>query len=269
METDIYKLYELWQWAVAWVAGIGAVASLAVALWLSPLGVEAREALSRAWTRYRQLGALSQIVLAMFIVLVAHYGATKGFWGRVQHDGGDDILTVTGIYTGVTNVVDETVSPPTTNQLNLVRVEWLGNGGTAYTPVSIRASQTNEWGEIVKIDPVVSVEGITNVLVFVAETNYSHVAYWWFGEDRPAIVITEEGIEICEKNIGTKEVYFKFVCGEREATEFVLWRKRLTDADWTETARIPAEYGKVQEFRVRLFTVDETHDWKITTEISE
>ena len=265
----IEEVYELYQFAVAYVALFGAVSMFAVALWLSPLGVVFRRRLEELWTGFRRLGSFGQIVVVMCLIGVCQYGSTKGFWSNVKNSGGDDILTVTGIYTGVSNVVDDTVSPPVTNQVPMVRVEWLGNGGTSDTPVSVRASQTNEWSSVQKIDPVISIEGITNVLQFATTTNLANVAYWWFGHDLPAVVITEEGIEIREKMIGTKEVYFKFVCGEREATEFILWRKKLTDRDWTETARMPAEYGKVQEFRVSLFTVDVTHDWKITTEIRE
>ena len=266
MGTD---LYSLWQGAVAWLAGLGAVALCAVTLWLSPLGRVAREAWAKAWARYRQLGAVSQIVLAVCFIGISHYGATKGFWGRVPHDGGDTSLTVTGIYTGVTNIVDATVSPPLTNQLHLVRVEWLGNGGTADTPVSIRASETNEWTELTKIDPVVSIEGLTNVLVFVAETNYAHFAYWWFGTDRPAIIVIEEGIEIRAFTVTAHEVYLEWVCGETEATEYVIYKKTREDADWVVVAHVPAVVGGINRWTGRMFTVDRDTDWKIVTEITE
>lgn len=266
---SIDEIHELYSWAVAYAALGGLAVMLAVAAWLSPAGRFVRHAMADCWARFRGLGAFGQLVVALCFVGAWQYGSTKGFWGRVQHDGGDDILTVTGIYTAVSNVVDETVSPPLTNQVPMVRVEWLGNGGTEETPVSIRASETNEWTELVKLDPVVTQEGITNVLTFVAETNYSHVAFWWFGTDLPAIIVTEEGIEIRVFQVTAKEVHFEWVCGETEATEYVIYKKTKDDADWVIVARVPAVVGGVNRWTGQMFTVDRDTDWKIVTEITE
>lgn len=100
MQTDWYELY---QWAVAYVALSGAVAMFAVALWLSPLGVGFRRRLAELWAGFRRLGAFGQIVVATCLIGVWQYGATKGFWSPVQNSGGDDILTV---------AVFSTVVPP-------------------------------------------------------------------------------------------------------------------------------------------------------------
>lgn len=262
MQTDSVR--EL----VGWVFAYLALAGLAVCFAVLILNAVA-PVLSKVWSRWLHLDGCGKLIVLFGVVCATMYGGSKGFWGKVPHGGGDDILTVTGIYTAVSNVVDETQSPPVTNKLPMVKVEWLGNGGTADTPVSIRASETNEWTEIVKLDPVVSIEGITNVLEFVAETNYSHVAYWWFGVDKPAIVVTEEGIEIKEFWVTTRQIHLAWVCGETEATSFVIRRREQGKADWEDVAAVPAHYGVVNSWTGNLFTVDKTYDWSIQTTIQE
>lgn len=244
------------------LAGLAVLVAVVVFRKFAPLWEE-------IWRKWLHLDGFGRVIVVVGFCLATMYGGSKGFWGRVQHDGGDDILTVTGIYTAVSNVVDTSVTPAVTNHVPMVRVEWLGNGGTAYTPVSIRESETNEWKEIVKLDPVVSIEGVTNVLQFVAETNYANVAYWWFGVDKPAIVVTEEGIEIREFWVTTRKVHLAWVCGETEATSFVIRRREQGNADWEDVAAVPAQYGVVNSWTGHLFTVDKTYDWMIQTTIQE
>lgn len=267
----INELYELWQYGVAVFALCGVAVMTLYALWHSPFGQQCREALASGWEHYRRLGAFGQLVVAVFFAGVAHYGATKGFWEQVRHGGGDDQLTVYGIYTATSNDVVEVEGQPVTNQLPLVRVEFFGNGGTAETPVSIRASETNEWQEVAKLEPIkLYQDGVTNILEFVAETNYSHFAWWWFGTDLPAIVVTEEGIEIREFVVTTKQVRFAWVCGEREAEWFYIQRKEQgSRGDWVTVKSVEAVYGAVNKAVIDCFTVDKTYDWRIITEIAE
>lgn len=263
------ELHECFQWVCAYLGGFGALVAFVAALWMSPFGRHCRETLAGLVQHFRRQGVFGKMVVAFFVAGMVQYGATKGFWTRVAHDGGDDILTVTGIYTAVSNVVDETVSPPVTNKVPMVRVEWLGNGGTVDTPVSIRQSETNHWAEVEKIDPVITQEGITNVLQFATSTNLAGTAYWWFGTDLPAIIVTEEGIEIKEFEQTTKFVRFRFACGEQEATEFFIRRRKVGAADWEIIGSVPAHYGYDIEFKREMFTVDTDYDWSIVTTIEE
>lgn len=262
MQTDSIRELVGWAFAYLALAGFGVCAAVLIVQKAVPF-------LGRLWRQWLHLDGCGRVIVLLAVIGATMYGGSKGFWGRVPHDGGDDILTVTGIYTGVSNVVDTTQSPPVTNHVPMVRVEWLGNGGTADTPVSIRASETNEWTEIVKLDPVVSIEGITNTLTFVTETNYTGVAFWWFGVDRPAIVVTEEGIEIKQFLVTTRTVHLAWVCGEREATHYVIRRRLQGQTEWEDVANVPAHYGVVNEWTGELFTVDKTYDWCIQTTIQE
>lgn len=267
---QINELYALWQHAVLWLCFAGLVGLAAWTLWQCPLGRCAREALSEAWAQYRKLGAFGQALIAVFFCGLAHYGATKGFWQPVQHGGGDDQLTVCGIYTATSNDVVEVAGQTVTNQLPLVRVEFFGAGGTVDTPVSVRPSETNQWTQVAKLEPIkLYQDGVTNILEFVTETDYSTIAYWWFGNDLPAIVVTEEGIEIRQFVVTTKQVYFAWMCGEREAEHFYIQRKETTSKDWVTVATVPARYGVVNEATIDCFTVDKTYDWRIMTEIAE
>lgn len=264
---QIDSTMEVVRWAFAYLALGGLAACVAALLIVSPQAKMCWGEIGRAWNRFRRLGVFGQIVVAVGLAVCWQRGAAK--WTPVAHGGGDDILTVMGIYTDCTNVVDETVSPPVTNKVPVVRVEWLGNGGSADTPVSVRAAETNEWTEVAKIDPAITQDGITNILTFATSTNYAGVAYWWFGVDKPAIVVTEEGIEIRAFRVTTKSVYIAWVCGEQEATSYFIRRREQGKADWEIVEEVPARFGIVNEWTGRMFTVDKTYDWSIVTVIEE
>lgn len=243
-----------------------ALGGLALMLgWLLWLGI--RDQIKAFW---RGLERIGKLIVCVGIAVFALYGGSKGFWNRVKSGGGDEPFQVTGIYTAVSNEVDETVSPPITNRINLVRIEWLGTGATEDTPVSIRESETNEWVEVGKLEPVErTMEHGTNVLQFVTVRDFGKVAYWWFGTDRPAIIITEEGIEIRAVVITTREVHFEFICGEAAATEFEICRKELNTQDWEVVGTVHGRYGEILSWTGRMFTVDRTYDWIIRSTISE
>lgn len=267
---QIKELYGLWQYTLQVLCLCGLAALVAYAIWNSPLGRDCRKGLAKCWDGYRRLGAFGKLVVSICFIGLYQYGSTKGFWLPVKNGGGDAQLTVCGIYTATTNNVVEVGGQPVTNQLPLVRVEFFGNGGTAETPVSIRASETNEWQEVAKLEPIkLYQDGVTNILEFVAETNYSNFAWWWFGTDLPAIVVTEEGIEIREFVVTTRLVRFAWVCGETEAEYFYIQRKVQGAADWVTVKTVPAKYGVVNTAVVDGFTVDKTYDWRIITEIAE
>lgn len=259
------ELYECFQWVCAYSAGAGAVAMFAVAIWMSPLGKSLRSVASDVWIRFRRLGAFGQVVVAVGIAICVQRGSAK--WSPVQNGGGDPSLQVVGIYTQVSNVVDETVSPPVTNAVPMCRIEYFGEA-TADVPVSVRAAETNEWSEVVKIDPVVTQEASTNVLTFTCETNLSHYAYWWFGVDKPAIIVTEEGIEIRSVSIGTRSVSFTWVCEEASASEFIIRKRQVGSSYWEEVGRVTATHG-IERWTGKLFTVDKDCEWQIVTEIQE
>lgn len=265
------NMYAWWQHALTALSLLGLAITLCGLLMASSFGRAMRDGLKRCSEMFLRNGKVCRVVLLAFFCGIVQYGATKGFWGRVRSGGGDNELQVVGIYTAMSNdvqVVDGGES--ITNKIPLVRVEWLGNGGSVDTPVSIRETQTNEWAEIEKIEPIEQfTEGATNVLQFATTTNYSSVAYWWFGTELPAIIITEEGIEIREFKVTTKAVYFSWVCGETEATSFIVQRKELRKSEWESMAEVPAIVGRVNSVTIPCFSVDKTYDWRIITEIAE
>lgn len=261
---QIEAIYGICQSALVGICLAGIAACVAV-----PLVPKVGAVLEKAWRDYLHLDGFGKVVVLCGVCLSVLFGGSKGFWGKVAHGGGDAEFQVVGIYTAVSNVVDDTVSPPVTNHVPMVRIEWLGDGATADTPVGIRATEQEEWQDVEKIDPVVTVESITNVLEFATATNLSNFAYWWFGEDRPAIIVIEEGIEIREVEITTKRVRFAWVCGETEAEEFVIRRRKVGTSDWVEVGRVPAIYGKVNKWEAEMFTVDTDYDWQIMTTIEE
>lgn len=260
----IDEAYRVFQWAMAYAA-LGGLAIIALYAFAKAVAPHIHD----LWHRWFPDG-FGRVMMIGGVALATLYGGSKGFWNPVASSGGDDLLTVTGIYTAVSNVVDDTVSPPVTNHIPMVRVEWLGNGGTAETPVSVRASETNEWAEVEKIDPVVNVEGITNILTFAVSTNFSTIAYsyWWFGVDKPAVIVTEEGIEIRAFVVTANSVHIEWACNETEMTHYTIQNKPTTSAQWRTVATVPAEIGKVNRWTKQMFTVDRDMDWRIITEIS-
>lgn len=264
---QIEEIREVVQWSFAYLALAGLAASLFVLFWTSPAGAWFRRLLDCLWCKYRKTGAFGQILLAVFFIGVAQYGSTKGFWRRVQSGGGDQQLDVAGIYIAVSNIVEEVEGVPVTNRVPFCRIEYFGEA-TEETPVSVRPAETNEWTEVVKYDPVITQEAETNVLTFAFDTNLVSYAYWWFGVERPAIIVTEEGIELRSVSIGTREVSFSWVCGEAEATEFYIRKRRAGSSEWETVGEVQATHG-VESWTGRLFTVDADCEWQIVTEIQE
>lgn len=269
---QINELYEVYQYGVAYLALCCLLVLTVYSLWESPLGRVGRDAISQIWSAFRRTGAVGKVLLSVFVIGMAQYGATKGgFWRKVMSGGGDEPLLVSGIYTAVSNDVVEVEGVSVTNKIPLVRVEWFGDGGSEETPVSIRAAETNAWTQLEKISPRVFMDDVTNVLEFVSTDNFDNFAYWWFGEDLPAIVITTEGIEIRDFIVTSEDVTITFICDERNATEFVIRRRLVgvSGADWEEVGTVPAQYGRILSWSGEMFTVDRTYDWQVITVIEE
>ena len=294
---QINEVYEVYQYGIAYIALCCILVLTACSVWVSPFGKLCRDVLSSIWSSFRKTGVFGKVLLSVFVIGMAQYGATKGgFWRKVTSGGGDEPLLVSGIYTAVSNDVQVIVEPTyeqqevvdgegnvttntvmtdsgeaVTNEIHLVRVEWFGEGGSEETPVSIRAAETNEWAEIEKISPRVFMDDVTNVLEFVSTGNFDTFAYWWFGVDLPAIIVTTEGIEIRDFIVTSENVTISFISDEKNATEFVIRRRLVgvSGADWEEVGIATAKYGKVITWSGEMFTVDKTYDWQVITVIEE
>lgn len=225
--------------------------------------------IERVWKQYLHLDGFGKAITMVCVVGLTMYGGSKGFWGKVAHGGGDAEFEVCGIYCAMSNIVETVDGEEVETQVPYVRIEWLGDGADENTPVSIRETEADEWAELVKLNPELTVENGTNALVFATAEDKSRTAYWWFGVDLPAIIVTEEGIVIKSYSITSKRVSFSWLYGEETATEFYIRRREVGTTEWELVDTVPAQYGVVNTWTGEMFTVNKSYDWQIMTEIAE
>lgn len=261
MLTEIHAAF---QSVVTFVCLLG-LAAIAVCLFWHYVG----PIIDAVWRDFLHLDGLGKGVALVMVVTATMYGGSKGFWGNVQHGGGDTDYAVCGIYCATSNIVETVGGVEVTNHVPYVKIEWTGSGADETTPVSIRETEADEWAELAKVNPELTVENGTNTLIFATAEDKSRTAYWWFGTDLPAIVITEEGIVIRSYSITSKRVSFSWVCGEEGAENFYIRRREVGKTDWELVGTVPAQYGVVNSWSGSMFTVNKSYDWQIMTEIAE
>lgn len=251
---------EAWEEIALCIAGIYAAAAICFAAFFL-----SREDMAEAARKAFGGSKVGRIFLALLAGFMAHYAATKqeGIWTRVSSDGADAEIGLVGVYTATTNNVTETDGIAITNPVHLVAVAWTSGTVDASTAVSYRSADTNKWTEVEKTDVVFSAQGTTNMMQMVTAEDLSKYRFWWVGDDKPAVVITDSYIEITSFVATSTYVDISWKCSDERAKTFIVQRKGESDTDYTTVATVSGN-----TFRYSGFTVDKTVTWRIVSEFS-
>lgn len=255
MSTDLAQIAVLARDYLAtglfWVLGI-----LLVALACLLLGHQAR----RLVRFLKTLPPFARVVVVTGLVIFTIHGGTK-----VSNPGHDDDIDLAGIFV---EAVHEEVSSGVTNTYTEIDVRFTGSNVDESTAVSVRLSSTNEWTELVKIDPVLlNSDSVTNSLLFRVEGDVTRHPQWWVGDDKPAIVVETQGIVITDFTATSKSVGVRFTCDDEKATIFHLQTRRLGSLTWQTVASV--ERGDEMMMYYEGFTIGESREWRVMTEYTE
>lgn len=220
--------------------------------------------LNTVWSKWLRLDGWGRSVCTAGFAFAVLYGGSKGFWTPVRDGGADEGIGLVGIYTGVSNDVVEVAGVVTTNHIPMVAVMWTNGTVTAATPVSYRASNTNDWTAAVKTNPEIVTEGTTNILQFVVSEDLSGYPMWWAGDDLPATIITSVSIDITAYVETADYIRIEWACQQPLATEFNVYYKKTTDSDWSLVTTTSNKW-----IQVGGFYVGANGDWKITSSYLE
>lgn len=250
--SELYALYQHVLVAVCAVAlvAMGVVAAFAV---FAPFW-------SELWERWLRLDGWGRSVATLGLICAVMYGGSKGFWTPVRDGGADTGIGLVGIYTGVSNDVVEVAGEVTTNRIPMVAVMWTNGTVTASTKVSYRASNTNDWTEVVKNSPEITAEGTTNILQFITSEDLSGYPMWWAGDDLPATIITSSSIDVTAYVETADYIRIEWTCSQPLATEFSVYYKKTTDAEWRLVTTTSNKW-----IQVSGFYVGDNGDWKIAS----
>lgn len=251
----ISELYALYQHVLVVVCAVALVAMGAAALFaaFAPVWGE-------VWEKWLRLDGWGRSVVTAGLICAVMYGGSKNLWTPVRDGGADEGIGLVGIYTGFSNDVVEVAGEVTTNRIPMVAVAWTNGTVTASTKVSYRASNTNDWAEVVKTNPEIITEGTTNILQFITSEDLSGFPMWWAGDDLPATIITTASIDITAYVETADYIRIEWSCTQPLATEFSVYYKKTTDADWTLVATTSDRWVQVSGF-----FVGRDGDWKITS----
>jgi len=250
--SEIYALYQQLLLVVCCAALVAIGVALAFAAF-APLW-------SELWKKWLRLDGFGKYVAVIGLALATLHGGSKGFWYPVRNGGADEGIGLVGIYTAVSNQVVEVSGEVVTNRIPMVAVMWTNGTVTASTPVSYRASETNDWTEVEKNSPEITTMGITNILQFVVSEDLSSYAMWWAGKDLPATIITSSSIDITAYVETAEYIRIEWTCSQPLATEFSVFNKRREESEW----RLVGTTGN-KWIQVSGFLIGADSDWKITS----
>ncbi len=208
-------------------------------------------AVASAWPAIREsLKRLAPGARRMFLFAAAAatlWGGAKFY--PVRNAGADATIALCGIE----------YESDTTNDVTTIRVLFTGNGVNVNTPVSYRNAETEQWTEVVKINPAITVDGgITNALTFTAAGLLGLKYYWWVGTETPAVIIETTGITITSFVATANYVSIAWECDDPRATVYAVQRRRRGAVEW-ETVNITTSHASIYTG----FTVGETWEWRI------
>lgn len=162
------------------------------------------------------------------------------------------------------SVVEIVADYVSSNGVTTVDVKFTGNGVTTSTPVSVRNDEAEEWRELTKIDPSVTIDLPTNILTFVVSGNAETNRFWWVGVDKPSIIVETTGIEIVFFLATSHSVQIAWTCDDPRATEFSIQRRHRGEATW-DTVAVTTDTA----FEYVGFTVGETWEWRVISTYME
>lgn len=220
--------------------------------------------LKRLWCDWLHLDGFGKVAVAVFAVGLAYYGATKQDWRRVPHDGADDDIGIVGVFTCISNDVQDVGGVAVTNEIPLVMVAYTNGTVTASTEISYRESDTNDWTGVIAVDSWHEAEGTTNMFVMVVSDDMSGHPYWWVGSNKPATVITSSDLKVTLYEETADYVRFEWTCTQPLATEFMIWNKETTESEWHFVATTTNKYIQLDGFYV-----GKNRDWKISSTYME
>lgn len=220
--------------------------------------------LKRLWCDWLHLDGFGKVAVTAFAVGLAYYGATKQDWRRVPHDGADSDIGIVGVFTSVSNDVQDVGGVAVTNEIPLVMVAYTNGTVGASTEISYRESDTNDWTGVIAVDSWHETEGTTNMFVMVVSDDMSGHLYWWVGSNKPATVITSSDLKVTLYEETADYVRFEWTCSQPLATEFMVWNKETTESEWHLVATTTNRYIQFDGFYV-----GENRDWKISSTYME
>lgn len=213
----------------------------------------------RLFGQFKRLGLINSLIVIGLAIPIIIYGGTKR--KTIENAGSDDGLNLCGISVMVTN---EVVSAGVTNTWTDIEVHFTGTGITVATPVSVRQSETNNWNELEKINPILVTDMATNVLHFGASGDVSNIKYWWVGEDMPSISVETEGIEITTFVAGAHSVAVSWTCNNPNATEYLVQYRNGPQDSW-HTVMTTADTNAI----ISGFFINRTTQWRIISTYTE
>lgn len=238
------------------------VALVAIAAALLAVGVSLGwHRLVGEWLKGDKFG---RIVALVAFCGIAYYGATKQDWRRVPHDGADDDIGIVGVFTCISNDVQEVGGVAVTNEIPLVMVAYTNGTVTSATEISYRESDTNDWTGVVAVDSWHETDGTINMFVMTVSEDMSSHRYWWVGSNKPATIITSSDIVVTLYRETADYVRFEWTCTQPLATEFIIWNKETTETEWHFVATTGNKYIQLDGFYV-----GKNRDWKISSTYME
>lgn len=184
-------------------------------------------------------------LLCVLAAGVTLYGGGKS----VYNAGADAGISLVGVF----------VEYDGTNDVTAVEVQFTGNDVGVRTPVSVRNSDRDPWSALVKLDPLVTTDLATNLLMFTVAGNATTNRYWWVGSDTPAVIVEMTGVTVTNFVASSKFVSILWTCDDPKATVFEIQRRCNGGSQWT-TVGTTEELG----FVYSGFTVGETWQWRVS-----
>lgn len=209
--------------------------------------------------KFKRLGLINSLIIACIVIPIIMYGGSKKT--PVKHPGGDVGLQVVGIYADLTN---EVVEVGITNTYTDVTVEFLGTIVAQTTPVWVRMSETNEWTELVKMNPTIYYDGVTNHLDFGVSGDVKVYPWWWVGDDTPAIHIETTGITITYFLASSQSIAVTWECKYPRATTFVVQYRNGPQDEWHTVLETEAKNALISGF-----FINRTTQWRISSTYTE
>lgn len=226
------------------------LAVCAIAITLLQVGPEVRRGVS---SFLRKLGAGGKALAVVFSMAAVIYGSTK-FTPQAGNAGSDEGMDVVAVI----------ASYDSTNDVTGISVLFTGTGITALTPVSVRNSQQDQWRELEKTDPAITVDSVTNTMSFTVSGNAETNRFWWVGVDTPAVIVETTGITITYFLATSHSVQISWTCDDPHATEFAIQRRRKRTTTW-ETVGVTSSLAYIYVG----FTVGETWEWRVMSTYTE
>ena len=207
-------------------------------------------AIRQQWAKFRKLGGIDKVLVAVALVAAIAYGGTK----PVQNAGADEGIALVAV----------AVEYDETNDVTAVEVSFTGHNVTTATPVSVRNGDAEQWRELVKIGATVTSDLATNLLAFAVAGNAATNRCWWVGTETPAVVVESEGITITSFVASSKSVHIAWTCDDTNATVFAIQRQRQGTSEWQTVGSTSGN-----SFDYVGFTVGESWEWRVTSTYTE